>query len=181
MEAIKGKNLMLFVNVLGSWMAAGCARSCTLSLSREAIETMPTSDFEWRDYSMGKMSWALSSDYFLTLEMRTKDGDFFDLQELVKRSPDELRLLWSTTPKSLRGRPDGGFFPDLRHCWHGRGFVTSYSEVANVDDNVAVSISFQGVGPLKFGHPDFGDLCTHFWQASHLWHPGEVFVKSHDI
>lgn len=113
----------------------GELREMTLTLEHEAIDATSHDSNRWREFIDGLRSWSIS------VEALYVDGD--------AGQDDILAILLGDQDAFVDFRPEGSVAGDV--SLSGIIKVTSYEQSGPNDDAAAVSLEFQGSGPLVQG------------------------------
>lgn len=137
MAAILGKNIILKISsVSGSSISPiviGCARSCTLDISTEMLESSNTEAGFWASFVAAKNSFTVSSDniaYYDAAKFDTED--LLDAQINRKLLGFQFSITDGTTTKTVSGS----------------AYITS-SSITGADNEIGTfSVQLQGTGAL---------------------------------
>lgn len=136
MSQVKGENFIAKINDSGTWKGYMCARSISLSLNTEFIETSVTGNGLFATYAPTKNSFTGSGDGIVTLN---EPGSLTleDLQE--KQMAQEIcQMQFERTDGSGNTYTQIGYF-----------FITNSQDSGSYDGLDLFSITFQGTGRLS--------------------------------
>lgn len=111
----------------------GHATEASISISEEPRDTTTKQSGAWRELAEGLRSWSGSTSHFHAEDASVNVDDLFT--KLNNRSAADI--LFSTEQSG-----------DKR--WSGSARITSIEVNAGVEDNVSLSISFEGTGELEY-------------------------------
>lgn len=135
MSVIKGENVVTFFFVDGVWKVAACARTCTLDVSTETIETTVSGSGKFKSFKPTVNSWSGSIDGVVFLNETGK----VTLPDLRRKQLAHERCLikYQRTDQSGNTYTDEGYF-----------YITSSNDAGSYNDVNTFNLSFIGDGPL---------------------------------
>ena len=152
-KIIRGKKLMVFVKSgEGTYKSIGFATNHSLSTSASTISISHKDLFDtenggkWEDADIDTLTWNITSESFYANE--AEGVTFADLWNYYAAGT-VLDLKFGVADTSTTGVPTGGWaVPSTGTVLSGKAIISSIDLNAPVDDNVTVSIQFQGKGAL---------------------------------
>ena len=149
---IRGKKLMVFVNAgEGTFKSIGFSTNHTLSTSASTIsvshkDLADAGSGRWEDSDIDTLTWTITSESFYANEV--EGIGFADLFGYYAAGT-VLDLKFGVAADNTSGVPTGGWaVPSTGTVLSGKAIISSIDLNAPVDDNVTVSIQFQGKGAL---------------------------------
>ena len=149
---VKGKKLMCFVKSgEGTYKSIGFSTNHTLSTSASTIsvshkDLADAGAGKWDDQEIDTLSWTITSESFYANE--AEGITFADLWNYYAAGT-VLDLKFGVAADNTSGVPTGGWaVPSSGTVLSGKAIISSVDLNAPVDDNVTVSIQFQGKGAL---------------------------------
>ena len=149
---VKGKKLMCFVKSgEGTYKSIGFSTNHTLSTSASTIsvshkDLADAGAGKWDDQEIDTLTWTITSESFYANEV--EGIGFADLFGYYAAGT-VLDLKFGVAADNTSGVPTGGWaVPSSGTVLSGKAVISSIDLNAPVDDNVTVSIQFQGKGAL---------------------------------
>ena len=149
---VKGKKLMCFVKSgEGTYKSIGFSTNHTLSTSASTIsvshkDLADAGAGKWDDQEIDTLSWTITSESFYANQ--AEGIGFADLFGYYAAGT-VLDLKFGVVAANTSGVPTGGWVvPSSGTVLSGKAIISSIDLNAPVDDNVTVSIQFQGKGAL---------------------------------
>lgn len=143
-DGIRGDELMLFIKRGQDYLPIAYAKTHTLSLSSDSIDTSNKMDGNWKSSLAGKIGWSITSDCLIS-----KTTGHLSAQTLAilmaKREPIELAI--GIPKEGLEGEK---FTYDSTNTWYtGSATITSLDQKADAGAMCESSITLEGQGALK--------------------------------
>lgn len=132
---VTGNNVVLFIDVAGEWTPYACARSATITINTETIETSVSGSGLWATFLPTKNSFSISMDGVVSI-VETGSLVLSDLH--AKQFAQTILLL-----RFERTDEAGNIYAN--EC---SGYITSSSDTGNFDDMDTFSIEIQGTGAI---------------------------------
>lgn len=148
-KAVRGKNLMIFIDD----KAIALSTACGLDLTADTEETSSKDSGNWKDFDVTMLSFTGSTDVLVSAI--ASDSDTADLahKELFAKfvSMEPVDLVFGEIvdrTNSNNDRPDLGWAEPSDNGYAGSALITALSFSAPVDGKATMTISFQGTGAL---------------------------------
>lgn len=143
-DGIRGDELMLFIKRGSDYLPIAYAKTHTLSLSSDSIDTSNKMDGKWKSSLAGKIGWSITSDCLIS-----KTTGHLSAQTLAilmaKQEPIELAI--GIPKEGLEGEK---FTYDSTNTWYtGSATITSLDQKADAGAMCESSITLEGQGALK--------------------------------
>lgn len=133
-DVINGTDLIVYVDFDGNGTkeAIALATSHSLSVNMETRDKTNKDSGGWEEHLEGLRSWTLSSDTLVAFDQGKNLDEVFDL--IINRTKVELKLSTEETGDKY---------------FQGSAYCTSDEVEAPTEDNVTMSLEFQGTGKLE--------------------------------
>lgn len=150
---VQGKNVMVFIQEGSDWLPYLCARSATLNLSTEFIETSVSGSGTFATFLPTKNSFTGSLDGVVSMAT----PDVFELMSLrQKQIAQELLLM-----RYQRTDDAGNIYFD-----EASFYISGSSDSGSYDGMNLFSIELQGSGPLTQTFTPVADTTLRWWVVS---------------
>lgn len=135
MNAITGKNVVIFIQDGADWKPYACAISCTLNIATEVIETSEKGAGLFATFKPTKNSFSGSISGITHISV----ANMFDLQELRNKQMTHqiLNLRFDREADDLKIYRSSGNF-----------YITNSSDDGTLENMNTFTIDMQGTGPL---------------------------------
>lgn len=143
MDAIDGKDLMIFINE----KAISLATSHSLSISAETSDSASKDDGAWKKQKVTKLGWEASSDALVSADEGANSYDAMYDAMVARQEVDVV----SGRPSNISddGVPEGGWTVPTTQYYKGKALITSLERNDPNDGASTMSISLQGNGKLE--------------------------------
>jgi len=135
MSVVRGDNVIIYILDNGVWKLYACARSCTLDVATEILETTVSGHGDWKSYVATVNSFSGSFDGVVNLDM----PDMLSLPQLRALQVARIPLMF----RMQRTDEDGNVYTD-----EGTIILTRSSDTGTYNDVNTFAIDFTGTGAL---------------------------------
>lgn len=135
MALIRGENVLFQIFDGGQWKLYACARSCSLNVVTDTIETSVSGTGVWATFLPTKNSWTATADGIVNLQQ----PNMLSLADLRAKQYGQQLIVVTYQ----RTDEDGNVYSE-----RGSAIITSSEDTGSFTDVNTFTITLQGTGPL---------------------------------
>lgn len=155
---INGSDLMVFIKVGGTFKSIAYAKTHTLDVTLNTIDTSTkdNGNGRWQDNEPGLASWTMSSENLIgdDGENGATIDDLFEI--MLKREKVEVAFSLQSNMPDYASKldkefvvPEGGWTPDTANQYAGSALITSLNATGANGEKASASVTFTGCGNLR--------------------------------
>jgi len=137
---LKGKDVILFIEVGQTWKAVACSTECDIDIQ---AQTLDANLGGWRNSKQRRLSWSMRGS-FLVPSLTPQDSPI-----AMAINKQKLRVMISSVQAHPEEVLPSEFVIDTRARYTGYGYISSVRLSANNGDKTVYSLDIAGTGALS--------------------------------